>query len=203
MITGHFILALLWIVYGFLHTFLAHSRVKNWFSRRMKNSFRYYRIFYSLFAFLFLLSIIYYQVTLSTRVLYELNGLVLISGIAITFSGIIIMAACIKKYITGLSGPGNVFFEHKSKHLIISGIHRYIRHPLYLGTFIFLWGLFMLLPYLSLLISNIIITLYTLIGMRFEEKKLVENFGEEYLEYRKRVPALIPTFRYKRKRSHS
>jgi methanethiol S-methyltransferase len=52
--------------------------------------------------------------------------------------------------------------------------------------------LFLLLPYLSLLIANSIITVYTLIGIGLEEKKLVNEFGESYSNYQASVPKLIP-----------
>ena len=46
--------------------------------------------------------------------------------------------------------------------------------------------------YLSLLIANAIITIYTLVGISFEEKKLLKQFGTEYDEYRRSVPKIIP-----------
>ena len=82
--------------------------------------------------------------------------------------------------------------ENNKAELMITDIHRYVRHPLYLGTFIFIWGLWLTLPYLSLLISNAIITIYTLIGIGLEEKKLELLFGESYKSYKKRVPKILP-----------
>jgi len=55
--------------------------------------------------------------------------------------------------------------------------------------------LFLILPYLSVLISNLVITLYTMIAIRFEEAKLIKEFGEEYRIYRKQVPMILPGFR--------
>jgi len=52
-------------------------------------------------------------------------------------------------------------------------------------------------PILSLLIVNIIITAYTLIGIRFEENKLVLEFGESYKEYQRKVPMIIPSLKIK------
>ena len=86
--------------------------------------------------------------------------------------------------------------EFKSgNRLIITGIHRHVRHPLYAGTFLFIWGLFIFMPFASLLISNFIITCYTLIGIRFEEQKLLREFGRPYEEYKKQVPKIIPSFK--------
>jgi protein-S-isoprenylcysteine O-methyltransferase Ste14 len=110
-------------------------------------------------------------------------------------SGLSLMLVCIKKYFISLSGLLSLVKETVSHQLLITGIHRYIRHPLYLGTFTFLWGLFLTTPYLSLLIANSIITVYTLIGIRLEETKLINEFGENYKLYQKKVPKLIPSFK--------
>jgi protein-S-isoprenylcysteine O-methyltransferase Ste14 len=69
-----------------------------------------------------------------------------------------------------------------------------MRHPLYLGTFLFLWGLWLLFPTVSLLLANIVITGYTLYAIRLEEEKLVAEFGEQYIRYQQQVPKLIPRF---------
>jgi protein-S-isoprenylcysteine O-methyltransferase Ste14 len=98
-----------------------------------------------------------------------------------------------------LSGLRSLVIEDFSNELQITGIHKYTRHPLYLGTFGFIWGLFLLLPYLSLFIANIVITVYTLIGIRLEEQKLINEFGESYVKYRSTVPKLIPFLKPKRR----
>ena len=91
-----------------------------------------------------------------------------------------------------LSGLRSLFQETVYPELIISGIHRYVRHPLYLGTFLFIWGLAVLFPYFSLVIANTIITVYTLLAIPFEEEKLVQEFGDQYRRYQKQVPKIIP-----------
>ena len=76
--------------------------------------------------------------------------------------------------------------------LLLTGVHRYVRHPLYLGTFLALWGGFLLHPSAALLISNAITTTYTLIGIRLEEAKLLREFGAPYRHYQQQVPMLLP-----------
>ncbi len=78
-----------------------------------------------------------------------------------------------------------------------SGLHQYVRHPLYLGTLLFIWGLFLIFPLLNNLIACMVVTVYTLFGIRLEEKKLILEFGESYVEYAKKVPGLIPKFKGK------
>ncbi|RYF83316.1 MAG: isoprenylcysteine carboxylmethyltransferase family protein, partial [Chitinophagaceae bacterium] len=114
------------------------------------------------------------------------------AGYLVTITGFGIMLTCIRKYFMSLSGLRSLFQETTYPELIISGIHRHVRHPLYLGTFLFIWGLNILFPYLSLVVANAVITIYTLIAIKFEEDKLVAEFGEQYVQYKKSVPKLIP-----------
>lgn len=197
MILNHIILAVLWIIYCVLHSVLASQRVKNRLKKRMEN-FKLYRLWYTLFAFIFLAAIVYYEIRLSTVRLLPSNNFLLSSGAIVSLFGLVLMAICIRKYFMNLSGLRSLFIENFSNELQITGIHKYIRHPLYLGTFMFIWGLLLLVPYLSILISNSIITVYTLVGIKLEERKLVAEFGEDYRLYRKTVPKLLPSFKLKR-----
>ena len=122
----------------------------------------------------------------------ERNDLVFTLGLLLTTAGFILMAICIKKYFLSLSGLKSLLNEKHSNELIISGIHRHVRHPLYLGTFAFIWGLWLLFPTASFLISNAIITVYTLLGISLEENKLVDEFGDQYRRYQQTVPRLLP-----------
>lgn len=194
MLVNHIILAMLWIVYCVLHSVLASQSLKNKLKQRMKN-YKLYRVWYTLFAFIFLVGLIYYQIKIPTIALFSLNNFILIAGIIIGFSGLTLMLICIRKYFMSLSGLRSMFIENYSNELQITGVHKYIRHPLYLGTFAFIWGLFLLFPYLSLFIANVVITIYTLIGIELEEQKLIAEFGEQYVQYRRKVPKLIPFFK--------
>jgi protein-S-isoprenylcysteine O-methyltransferase Ste14 len=45
---------------------------------------------------------------------------------------------------------------------------------------------------MSHLVFAIVTTAYILIAIRFEERDLVTALGEDYVEYRKRTPMLVP-----------
>ena len=198
MESSHIILAILWIAYCVLHSVLASVAVKRFVRSRMKQNFRLYRVFYTLFAFLSLAALVYYQILMNTQLMFIPVGLIKISGIAIGAAGLILMLVCIRKYFFSLSGLRGLFIESATNELIITGVHKFMRHPLYLGTFAFIWGFFLVYPYLSLFISNAVITVYTLIGIRLEEQKLVAEFGDQYRQYRQSVPKLIPRLRSRR-----
>jgi len=70
-----------------------------------------------------------------------------------------------------------------------SGVLKITRHPWYLAAILLVWARPM---DVSVIIVNIILTSYLIVGTYFEEKKLVREFGEKYTEYQNRVSMLIP-----------
>jgi protein-S-isoprenylcysteine O-methyltransferase Ste14 len=108
------------------------------------------------------------------------------------------MFISIKKYFMLLSGVRSLFIATPPSELKVNGIHRFVRHPLYLGTILFVCGLFFLFPTISNLIAVVLLIIYVLTGIVFEEKKLVKEFGKNYEEYILKVPMLIPGFKNKK-----
>lgn len=68
--------------------------------------------------------------------------------------------------------------------------YRFVRHPLYLGFLIALWAT----PEMSVghLVLSGALTIYILIGIRYEERDLVAHFGTQYADYQKKVGPLLP-----------
>lgn len=81
--------------------------------------------------------------------------------------------------------------------LITNGLYAYVRNPMLLGLFIFMFGLGAVLGSLSLIFifTPLFIVLNVLYIKAIEEKELEKRFGKEYLEYKKRVPMFIPRLR--------
>jgi methanethiol S-methyltransferase len=74
-------------------------------------------------------------------------------------------------------------------------LYRYVRHPLYVGLLLGLWSV----PVMTAgrLLFALGLTLYILIGIAFEERDLLQHFGERYRVYREQVGMLIPRGRLK------
>ena len=194
MLISHLILAIAWIVYCVLHSLLAATGIKQRIQKTMKRSFRFYRLGYTIFSFAGLVAILIYQFTIKSTLLFIPSILTQTIAAFLMAAGGIVVIMMIRKYFVQMSGIRWLTAERIQSKLEVSGLHRYVRHPLYLGTFVFIWGWFLLSPSITFLISNCIITIYTLIGLHFEEEKLIREFGDGYIQYKKKVPRLIPKF---------
>jgi protein-S-isoprenylcysteine O-methyltransferase Ste14 len=70
--------------------------------------------------------------------------------------------------------------------------YRFVRHPLYAGFFIAFWATPVMTMGHLLLAAGM--SIYMLIAIRFEERDLIDIFGEAYAGYRRRVGMLFPRF---------
>lgn len=189
---SHFWLIIGWTIYGVLHSILASRDCKNFVARKFGGIFRYYRLFYIIVACITILPLLWLLNLTPSFLLWETVLLSRIGGIICIIIGSVIMALSIRLYFSTVLRIRDLATESSESVLFQKGLHSYVRHPLYLGTFFLLWGIFLMIPLGSLLVTNIVITLYTLMGIRYEEKKLKAAFGDTYLRYMKEVPMIWP-----------
>ena len=88
------------------------------------------------------------------------------------------------------------FTQRKKGTLVTSGPYRYVRNPIYLGAFTFIIALALVSSNWFLLVPNIFIIAIVYMQVDGEEKMLLARFGDEYRNYMKRTPRIIPTFRH-------
>ena len=76
----------------------------------------------------------------------------------------------------------------KKTELVTSGVYAYSRNPAFLGfDLIYLSILFMFFNRGLLVITVLTVVMFHLQIVKVEEDFLIKTFGEEYLEYRKKV----------------
>ena len=92
-----------------------------------------------------------------------------------------------------IQGWRQVYRARQQNELVTDGLYSLVRHPQYTGLFIALFGEGVVHwpTFFSVGLFPIIVLAYTLLA-RKEEQKVIEQFGETYLEYRQRVPMFIP-----------
>ncbi|MFO7662778.1 MAG: isoprenylcysteine carboxylmethyltransferase family protein [Chloroflexota bacterium] len=73
---------------------------------------------------------------------------------------------------------------------VFGGTYALVRHPLYLFSLIYLWSR----PEMTLssLVLCVWVTLYFWIGSVYEEKRLIQEYGADYEQYKGQVPRLLP-----------
>lgn len=69
-------------------------------------------------------------------------------------------------------------------------LYKVVRHPLYLGFFLAFWAT----PHMSAghLLLAVGLSAYMLMAIAYEERDLIDLFGDDYRDYRARVGMLIP-----------
>lgn len=94
-----------------------------------------------------------------------------------------------------LRGHGTPAPVAPTQKLVVEGLHRYVRNPMYIGVFLIVLGQAVLFHSMILLryavgfwlAAHVFVLLY-------EEPTLERKFGDEYRNYRQRVPRWIPRF---------
>ncbi len=109
--------------------------------------------------------------------------------------GVIILGVSAYLSIAGLS---IVFGKVRETPAVIrEGVFNVVRHPVYLSEILLYLGLLMLSISLIAAIICIIAIVFLYYISRYEEKLLLERFGEDFKLYMEEVPMWFPRFRRK------
>jgi protein-S-isoprenylcysteine O-methyltransferase Ste14 len=89
----------------------------------------------------------------------------------------------------------SIALEIQEEHqLITTGPYRFVRHPMYLGIFIYTTGLMMISLDVLVILFFVFSIWVNYMRIPKEEQMLIQQFGDEYLEYMKRSGRLLPRF---------
>ncbi len=117
-----------------------------------------------------------------------------LGGLALLAVGLLLFVGSLRRFDT--EGEGTLAPWDPPRRLVITGLYRYVRNPMITGVVTILLGeaVVLLSPAIGrwavtfLLINAVYIPLV-------EEPMLVARFGEEYRDYCRRVPRLVPRLR--------
>ena len=181
-------------VYGLVHSILAlpwaKRRARQWFG---PTADRWYRLGYNLFGVISFLPVLALSAFLPDQTLYTIPTPWSYLALAGQAAAVLMLAVGVMQ--TGawsFLGLKQAFAsdDQSPPQLVLTGLYRWVRHPLYTAGLLFIW----LIPVMTvnLLALNIGLTIYLIVGALFEERKLVMEFGEAYIQYRQVTPMLIP-----------
>ena len=184
------------ILYSVVHSLTASNYVKTmtrqWFG---SGADLWYRFAYNLWSGISFLPILWLLRYLPDMAIYTiampwvfLTTMIQLVGAAIIIIGILQTDAL------SFIGIRQLFFPDRSPDtpLVTTGLYTFTRHPLYTGGLLIIWPTPILT--LNLLTLFIVLTIYLVVGARFEEKRMIHAFGDQYRRYQNEVPMLIPRF---------
>lgn len=180
-----------WLAYGLLHSLLASTAVKGRLQPFMESAGISYRLLYVIFATLSPLPLLWFQLTNDSSAVWENYREIRLFGGFMAGIGLALLRKAFSVYDTSLF-LGLSRSPEDSETFKTSGLLKFVRHPLYTATLMIFWGWFLFSNSYHNLAFCLANTLYILIGIQWEEKKLIGQFGDQYIEYRKRTPMLFP-----------
>ena len=114
-------------------------------------------------------------------------------GILCIIVGAAIYFLCAWEFaVRGLGTPAPIA---PTKFLVVTGLHRYVRNPMYIGVALVILGQAALFraPHLAEYAALMLVIAHTFVVF-YEEPTLKKQFGESYEQYRRTVPRWIPRF---------
>jgi protein-S-isoprenylcysteine O-methyltransferase Ste14 len=108
------------------------------------------------------------------------------SGSIVFVIGFVVMLICIISF--AVQGRGTLSPAAPTKKLVISGLYKYSRNPMYVGVSMMLIGEAILFQSAALwMYAFVIIAAFNTFIIFFEEPRLKKDFGEEYNNYCEKV----------------
>jgi protein-S-isoprenylcysteine O-methyltransferase Ste14 len=192
----YLLLAVVWISWCALHSALISLRVTEVLRKRFPRAFRFYRLFYNLFAVATLVPVLLFSFSLRGEPLVQWHGLWVIVPVVLAAAALALFAAGARRYDFRRFLGLRQIKEEKSCSVLTDdctldtgGVMSVVRHPWYAGGILIVWAR----PLdLAAIVTNVILCGYFLVGAMLEERKLKVQFGRQYAVYQRRVSMLFP-----------
>ena len=185
-------IALAWLAYFALHSFLAASITKTWIGQRWPQFMPSYRATFNIVSIVTLFPVLWLVYGVGGDWLWQWTGIWAWLMNSMALLALLCFFASTRSYdmdeflgLRQIRERGDVDLQD----FTISVFHRFVRHPWYSFSLVLIWTRDMNGP---LLVSALAITIYFVVGSKLEERKLIARYGEKYRQYMATVPGLVP-----------
>jgi protein-S-isoprenylcysteine O-methyltransferase Ste14 len=195
------ITALLVLFFAVQHSFAISDFFKDQVVRFFGESFYYgyYRLLFTVMNIVILVFLLPYLFQLPDRKLMDYSAWTTVISRILQCLGVWIFIQAgkwfdmlsfigVRQMIRHMKGQQN----KEDEVLVRDGIYARVRHPIYLGSILILWGEPHLMSTQNGIVIVILSTLYFYFGSMFEERRMGRQFAQEYQRYQKEVPRIFP-----------
>lgn len=193
---NYLVLSLSLIAWCVIHSVLISNKFTSFITARAGYKVKFYRLSFNIFSLVTFIPIIIFAKTIQSEYLFRWTGyLQLFRGIVIFLSLFLFYAGAKSFDLLQFLGIRQIrnFSNNKLPtdlgNLNMDGILSVIRHPWYSASILIIWARNI---DMSVLIVNVVLTFYLVIGTYLEERKLVIQFGDTYRMYQRKVSMLFP-----------
>lgn len=181
-------------IFAVQHSLMARPFFKKWWTRFVPKPIE--RSTYVLFTSLALI-LLFWQWRPITDVIWSIQstaGIYIFYAVFLLGFGIVLLSTFLINHFD-LFGLRQVYMYQKGEEYTELGfrtpfLYKFVRHPIYLGFIIAFWAA----PTMTVghALFAVMTTAYILVAIQFEERDIVHNFGDEYINYRRHVSMLLP-----------
>ncbi len=182
------------LLWGIVHSLMASLKFKTMLEKLLgAKVMRFYRLFYNIFSAISFVPVLWLMRILPDKTLYQISTPWMYAMLFGQFLAVVgLVVGLFQTDVWEFSGLRQIIAPNGEKkgRLVIQGLYKHTRHPLYTFGLLFIW----LTPIMTvnMLVMYISATVYIVIGAYFEERKLCREFGDAYAEYQANTPMLVP-----------
>lgn len=111
--------------------------------------------------------------------------------------------ALLTSWLLAVKSHRAIFHQRRESHAIVqNGVYSQLRHPMYLSELLAYLALILFSLSLASVAVFLVLVVFFHWMCRYEEKLLLEHFGEAYREYCRQVPMWLPGLKNKAKRGN-
>jgi protein-S-isoprenylcysteine O-methyltransferase Ste14 len=181
-------------LFSLQHSAMARQEFKAWWTKIVPKPVE--RSTYVLFSSLCLITLFYFWQPLGITIWQVDNPIFRnLLYVGFGFGWLLVLASTFLINHFDLFGLRQVYLYLRGKdysplQFVTPGPYNYVRHPLYVGWLFTFW--FTPTMTIAHLVFAVVTTVYILVAIQLEERDLIKMHGQAYVDYRDRVPMLIP-----------